>query len=44
MKGDEEGFEKWLNENKTKWDNFVDWYNNNVMRVDNTHKFYRKQY
>ncbi len=44
MKGDEDGFEKWLNENKTKWDNFVDWYNNNVMRVDNTHKFYRKQY
>ena len=44
MKGDENSFEKWHSENKTKWDDFVKWFSANEMQLDLTQKFYRAQY
>lgn len=44
MKGDETGFELWVNENKDKWDSFVKWFTANPLRLDNKNKFYRGQY
>ena len=34
MKGDEDNFVKWQNENKDKWDNFVSWFKDNGLKFD----------
>lgn len=44
MKGDEDGFDNWMNLNQEKWDNFVKWFTNNEMIVDENNKFTRMQY
>jgi hypothetical protein len=44
MKGDETGFNRWLAENKTKWDAFRNWFSENKIVLDQSHKFYRAQY
>ena len=44
MKGDEENFVKWQNENSEKWDNFINWFNDNGLVIDSTHKFSSSQY
>ena len=44
MKGDEDGFEKWKTENKSKWENFLTWFGKNQMIVYKEHRFYRAQY
>ena len=44
MKGDEEGFKKWNENNKEKWDNFVKWFTDNKIKLDDENKFYSKQY
>jgi tetratricopeptide (TPR) repeat protein len=44
MKGDEETFEVWYNENKYKWDTFLEWFSDNGMVLNESNKFYRAQY
>jgi len=44
MKGDEDGFDKWHDANKDKWDSFVTWFNDNGLKIDNSNKFYSGQY
>lgn len=44
MKGDKEGFDKWVAEHKTDWESFLSWYGKNQMIVYKEHRFYRKQY
>ena len=34
MKGDEDGFDNWMNSNKEKWDNFVIWFTDNEMKIN----------
>ena len=44
MKGDEDGFDKWMALNKYKWEEFVAWFKPNPLQVDAKHRFYRGQY
>jgi hypothetical protein len=44
MKGDEEGFIKWHDADKSKWDDFVDWFTDNELVVNESNMFYRGQY
>jgi len=44
MKGDEDGFGKWLSTNKQKWDSFIKWFKDNGLKLNNSKKFYRGQY
>ena len=44
MKGDEDGFDKWLSTNKDKWDNFTKWFRENGLKINDNNKFYRAQY
>ncbi len=44
MKGDEDGFDKWLSENKDKWDSFIKWFADNGLKINETNKFYSGQY
>lgn len=44
MKGEEEAFSKWAEENKEKWDAFVEWFLKNKISIDESHRFYRNQY
>jgi tetratricopeptide (TPR) repeat protein len=44
MKGDEDGFGKWHDENLEKWDNFVKWFTENPMEVSDSNRFYSGQY
>jgi len=44
MKGDEEGFDKWISANKDKYDSFVTWFSKNQITIDGNHKFYSWQY
>jgi len=44
MKGDEDAFGIWVNNNKEKWDNFVKWFTDNGMKIDESNKFNRMQY
>lgn len=44
MKGDEEGADIWIEQNKEKWSNFVTWFNENPMEVNHKVHFYRGQY
>jgi tetratricopeptide (TPR) repeat protein len=44
MKGNETAFGKWMDSNKTKWDNFVKWFGENGIVLTESNKFYRSQY
>ncbi|MFN8309843.1 MAG: tetratricopeptide repeat protein [Chitinophagales bacterium] len=44
MKGDEEAFKTWREQNDEKWTAFAKWFNDNMLKLDNQHKFYRGQY
>ncbi len=44
MKGDEDGFERWLSENSEKWDAFVEWFTENQIQINDENRFYRSQY
>ena len=44
MKGDEDGFDKWLSENKEKWDSFIKWFSDNGLKINETNKFFSGQY
>jgi len=44
MKGDENGFGKWLSANKGKWDSFVKWFGDNKLKLNASNKFYKGQY
>jgi len=34
MKGDEEGFDKWIEQNKTKWEAFIEWFKENGLEIN----------
>ncbi len=44
MKGDEEAFKKWAAANRDKWNAFAEWFTNNQIKLDDTNKFFTKQY
>ena len=44
MKGDEDAFEKWLENNEEKWTLFSNWFLKNPLKIDSTNNFFRKQY
>ncbi|GAA4304027.1 tetratricopeptide repeat protein [Nibribacter koreensis] len=44
MKGDEDGFGKWLSANQDKWDSFVAWFGENTLPVSDKNKFHSGQY
>ncbi|MEN8914159.1 MAG: CDC27 family protein [Polaribacter sp.] len=44
MKGDEQEFEKWLNKNQQKFDDFISWFTSNKMPISETYKFHSSQY
>jgi hypothetical protein len=44
MKGDEDGFDTWLSDNKDKWEKFVTWFTDNSLKFNNENKFYSGQY
>ncbi len=44
MKGDEAGFNQWRATSQDKWSSFVKWFGDNGMTVNNSNRFYRKQY
>ena len=44
MKGDEDGFDKWLSTNKIKWDGFTKWFRENGLKINDSNKFYKGQY
>jgi len=44
MKGNEDEFEEWYNQNSEKFDKFIDWFSSNPMTIDDDNKFCRIQY
>ena len=44
MKGDEDGFDKWLSINKDKWESFTKWFRENGLKINDNNKFYKGQY
>ncbi|MEI6815262.1 MAG: tetratricopeptide repeat protein [Bacteroidota bacterium] len=44
MRGDEDAFQKWAEENADKWDSFAKWFPENILDLDEAHRFYRAQY
>jgi len=42
--GDTESFQDWIKNNKEKWTNFTVWFSKNELKLDDLHRFYRKQY
>jgi len=44
MKGNEEEFGKWYNDNLDKWDKFMKWFTKNQLKVNKDKKFHREQY
>lgn len=44
MQGDIDAFDKWLSDNKEKWDKFMNWFEKNPLKIDENHRFYRRQY
>jgi tetratricopeptide (TPR) repeat protein len=44
MKGDEDGFDKWLSTNKDKWESFTKWFRENGLKINDNNKFYKGQY
>lgn len=43
-KGDDQGFDNYLEANKEKYEQFIAWYKENAMVVDDEHKFHSSQY
>lgn len=41
MKGDEDGFEKWLSANEDKWEHFIKWFGENGLKLSEANKFVR---
>ncbi|MAX80046.1 MAG: hypothetical protein CL843_07715 [Crocinitomicaceae bacterium] len=44
MKGDEAAFLVWQENNKDKWDNFVNWFSENPIELSTENQFYSGQY
>lgn len=44
MKGDENAFSSWHDQNKEKWDSFVDWFTENPIQINESNQFYSGQY
>jgi tetratricopeptide (TPR) repeat protein len=44
MKGDEDKFDIWVEENEEKWTEFVTWFTDNGLKVNDSNKFYSGQY
>lgn len=44
LQSNKEKFELWLEQNKTRWDEFVDWFNVNRLNLNLGNRFYRNQY
>jgi len=44
MKGEEDGFTAWYDENTEKWDAFVTWFTANGLQLDENNKFFSGQY
>lgn len=44
MKGDEDGFQKWYDGNKEKFEAFGKWFNENQIEITNENKFYSRQF
>ena len=44
MKGNENEFGEWYNQNNEKFDKFIEWFSSNPMTIDDNNKFYRTQY
>lgn len=44
MKGDEDSFTAWRDQNKEKWDSFLKWFTANKLRLDKSQTFRRDQY
>lgn len=43
MKGDEDGFDRWLSDNRPKWEAFVKWFMDNGLRLTPANKFHSSQ-
>ena len=43
-KGSQDEFGNWYDKNRVKWDKFVDWFLRNFILIDNSHRFYSRQY
>lgn len=44
LKGDKDGFTKWVTANKDKWNSFKDWFSKNPLKLNFMNKFFRTQY
>jgi hypothetical protein len=44
LQGNQEKFELWLEQNKSRWEEFVDWFNQNSLKLNLGYRFYRNQY
>jgi len=44
MKGNQEEFDHWYKENKTKFDQFIDWYSANPLEINQENNFHTLQY
>ena len=41
--GDKDNFEKWMENNKDKWNKFVKWFTENKIKIDDSNKFIRSE-
>ncbi len=44
MQGDPDGFRKWRDSNKEKWNNFMQWFKEHPIPISDSNKFYSYQY
>lgn len=44
MKGDEDGFDRWLASSQAKWQAFVNWFGDNGLKLSPAYKFHSSQY
>ena len=44
MHGDQDAFIEWKDKNITKWENFISWFTANPIGINDSNKFYSKQY
>lgn len=44
LQSNKEKFELWLEQNKSRWEEFVDWVNQNSLKLNLGYRFYRNQY
>ena len=44
MKGDEDAFIEWQENNKEKWEGFVEWFLKNPLKINNENNFHSSQY